>query len=76
MDPYIPKAVWGFNGTERPGAMSEILSRLGTASINVRAMLSACAGGNRYGGLIWVAQADAEAAGRALGATALATHHV
>jgi L-fucose isomerase len=21
MDPYIPKAVWGFNGTERPGAV-------------------------------------------------------
>ena len=21
MDPLIPKAVWGFNGTERPGAV-------------------------------------------------------
>src|SRR5690625_7287860 len=21
MDPHIPKAVWGFNGTERPGAV-------------------------------------------------------
>ena len=21
MDPSIPKAVWGFNGTERPGAV-------------------------------------------------------
>lgn len=21
MDPYIPKAIWGFNGTERPGAV-------------------------------------------------------
>ncbi len=21
MDPYVPKAVWGFNGTERPGAV-------------------------------------------------------
>ena len=21
MDPYLPKAVWGFNGTERPGAV-------------------------------------------------------
>jgi L-fucose isomerase len=21
MDPYTPKAVWGFNGTERPGAV-------------------------------------------------------
>lgn len=21
MDPHLPKAVWGFNGTERPGAV-------------------------------------------------------
>ncbi|MDD3538937.1 MAG: L-fucose isomerase, partial [Atribacterota bacterium] len=21
MDPYLPKAIWGFNGTERPGAV-------------------------------------------------------
>ena len=23
MDPLTPKAVWGFNGTDRPGAMTE-----------------------------------------------------
>lgn len=71
-----PKLAFLVQGTDRPGAMAEVLGRLGEAQINVRAMLGACAGGNRFGGLFWVAPSDVEAAARALGATPMATHHV
>ena len=50
-----PKACFYIQGTDRPGAMAEIVGRLGDAHINVRASLGACAGGNRYGALLWVA---------------------
>jgi hypothetical protein len=71
-----PKVAFLVQGTDRPGATGEVLARLGNASINVRAALSACGGGNRYGGLIWVEQDDVEAAARALGATTMTAHHV
>src|SRR5262249_29624270 len=71
-----PKACFYIQGTDRPGAVAEILGRLGNARINVRASLGTCAGGNRYGALLWVAPNDVEAATRALGATSTATHHV
>ena len=35
MDPLRPKAIWGFNGTERPGA--ELCGRLVTAEIGIPA---------------------------------------
>lgn len=71
-----PKAAFLIQGTDRPGAMGEVLNRLGAANINVRATLGVAGGGNRYGGLLWVDQQDVELATRALGATTMATHHV
>src|SRR5437867_8838025 len=71
-----PKVAFLVQGTDRAGALGDILSRLGNANINVRATLGCCAGGNRYGGLIWVDQAKVEDASRALGATTMAAHHV
>lgn len=71
-----PKVAFLAQGTDRAGAMGEILSRLGTAKINITASLGVGAGGNRYGALLWVKQADVEAASRALGATTMATHRV
>jgi len=71
-----PKPAFLVQGTERSGAMGEVLERLGNARINVRASLAVSCGGHRYGGILWVAPADVEAAGRALGATTLAEHHV
>jgi len=70
-----PKIAFLVQGTDRAGAMGELLDRLGTNGINVRATLGVCAGGNRYGSLIWVEPAKVEAAARALGAT-VAAHHV
>ena len=71
-----PKIAFLIQGTDRPGAMAEVLGRLGNATINARSALGVGGGGNRYGGLIFVAQSDVEAAARALGATTMATHHV
>ncbi len=70
-----PKAVFLAQGTDRTGALGEVLERLGNANINVRSTTAVCGGGNRYGALIWVSPADVEAATRALGATTMATHH-
>jgi hypothetical protein len=71
-----PKIAFLIQGTDRPGAMGELLNRLGAANINVRATLGVAAGGNRYGSILWVDQQDVELAARALGATTLAAHHV
>jgi hypothetical protein len=71
-----PKQAFLIQGTDRAGAIGEVLGRLGNANINVRSTLGACGGGNRYGGLIFVDQANVEAAARALGATTMAAHHV
>lgn len=71
-----PKVAFLIQGTDRAGAMGEVLNRLGAANINVRATLGVAGGGNRYGGLLWVNQQDTELAARALGATTMATHHV
>ena len=65
-----PKTCFLIQGTDRTGAIGEVLGRLGNAGINARATLGVCAGGKRYGGIIWVASGDVESASRALGATA------
>jgi len=67
-----PKTCFLIQGTDRTGAIGDVLGRLGGAGINARATLGACAGGKRYGGLIWVAPKDVESAARALGATSAA----
>ncbi len=63
-------------GSDRAGAWGDVLHRLGTNDVNVRATCGVACGGNRWGGLIWVAQSDVEAASRALGAGTMATHQV
>ena len=70
-----PKTCFLIQGTDRTGALGEVLGRLGGAGINVRATLGVCAGGKRYGGIVWVAPGDVESAARALGATS-AVHKV
>jgi hypothetical protein len=67
-----PKTCFLIQGTDHPGALGEVLGRLGGAGINARATLGVCAGGKRYGGIVWVAPADVENASRALGATTAA----
>jgi hypothetical protein len=71
-----PKIAFLIQGTDRPGAVTEVMNRLGAANVNIRATLGVSSGGNRYGGILWVNQQDVELASRALGATTMATHHV
>ncbi len=70
-----PKTAFVVHGTDKPGAMAELAHRLAEKNINVRATCGVCAGGNRYGAILWVAPADVEAATRALGAQMSAHHH-
>ena len=71
-----PKIAFLIQGADRPGAVSEVMNRLGAANVNIRATLGVASGGNRYGGILWVNQQDVELASRVLGATTMATHHV
>ncbi len=70
-----PKLAFLVHGTDKPGAMGELLDRLAQKNINVRATSGLSVGGNRYGAILWVAPADVEAATRALGAQVAAHHH-
>jgi hypothetical protein len=56
-------------GDDRPGAVADIMGRLADAKINVTAIDAVCAGGGRYGAILWVKPKDVVAAARALGAS-------
>ena len=55
-------------GDDRPGAVAELLHKIGEAGINVTAV-DAVKAGARYGALLWVKEADVAKAAKALGAT-------
>src|SRR3989337_2802972 len=54
-------------GSDRPGAVADILGTLADAKINVTAVDAACAGANRYGAILWVKPPDLKRAAKALG---------
>jgi len=55
-------------GEDRVGAMADVLEKLAKAKINVTAVDAVCAGGGRYGAILWVKPADRKRAAKALGA--------
>jgi hypothetical protein len=63
-----PKKVFLIAGEDRPGAVADAVQKLAGASINVIALDAACAGGGRYGGMLWVAPRDVARAAKVLGA--------
>ncbi len=63
-----PKRALLITGDDRPGVVAEIMRRLAEAKINVTAIDAVCAGGTRYGAILWVAPRDVTRAARALGA--------
>ena len=71
-----PKPAFLIQGSDRIGAMGEVMGQLGSAGINVKAVLGVCGGGDRYGALLWVDPKDVESASKILGATTMATHKV
>ena len=62
------KSVFLIEGQDRPGAIADILGKLGAAKINVTAVDAVCSGSGRFGALLWVNPGDVEKAAGALGA--------
>ena len=56
-------------GNDQRGAIANVLSKLAKAKINVTAVDASCAGGGRFGAILWVKQKDVSRAARALGAS-------
>jgi hypothetical protein len=63
-----PKPAFLIQGADRTGVVAEVMQKLGDARINITASAAVCAGGGRYGMLLWVAPADFQRAAQALGA--------
>ena len=55
-------------GSDRVGAVAEILSELSAAQINVTAIDAVTAGAGRYAAIFWVAPSDVKKTAKALGA--------
>jgi hypothetical protein len=63
-----PKTAFLVEGEDRPGAAAEILGKLADAKVNVTATDAVCAGGGRFGVLLWVKPGDVNRAAKSLGA--------
>lgn len=56
-------------GEDRPGAIADVLQKLGDAGINVTAIDALCAGEGRYGAILWVKPEDVRKSAKVVGAT-------
>jgi len=63
------KKVFLIQGDDRVGAMQEILAKLASAKIGVKAIQGVSAGEGRYGAILWVDQKHVKKAATALGAS-------
>ena len=63
-----PKRAFLLAGEDRVGVIAEMHAKLAAAKINVTAIDSVCAGGGRYGAILWVAGRDYAKAATLLGA--------
>ncbi|OGL15931.1 MAG: hypothetical protein A3F92_13330 [Candidatus Rokubacteria bacterium RIFCSPLOWO2_12_FULL_71_22] len=63
-----PKRAFLVDGADRVGAVADILGKLADARINVTAMDAVCAGGGRWGAILWVAPKDVKKTAGLLGA--------
>jgi len=54
-------------GEDRPGAVADVVKRLAEANVNVTSVQVFCAGGGRYGGMLWVKAPDRRKAAKTLG---------
>ncbi|PYN98187.1 MAG: hypothetical protein DMD91_15750 [Candidatus Rokuibacteriota bacterium] len=64
-----PKKGFLVQGDDRVGAVADVLGRLAAAKVNVTATDAVCAGGGRYGVILWVKPRDVKKAATALGAS-------
>ncbi len=63
------KTAFLVQGEDRPGAIAEIMGRLADAKINITAIDGLCAGGGRFGAILWVKGPDLRKAAKVLGAS-------
>ncbi len=63
------KKVFLVQGDDRVGAIQEILAKLASAKIGVKAIQGVSAGAGRYGAILWVDQKNVKKAATALGAS-------
>lgn len=64
----VKKGGFLIQGGDRAGAIARPMSRLAAAKINVTAIDAVCAGGGRFGAILWVKPKDTAKAAKALGA--------
>ena len=62
-----PKACFLVEGDDRPGALVDLTSRLGSAKISMTAVTGITAGQGRFGAILWVKAKDVKKAARLLG---------
>ncbi len=62
-----PKRAFLIAGEDRVGAIAYLYRKLSEAQINVTALDALCAGGGRYGAILWVAPRDFAKAAKLLG---------
>jgi hypothetical protein len=64
-----PKTGFLVQGEDRVGALTEIMTKLSDAKINVTACDAVAIGEGRYGAILWVKPGDVQKAARLLGAS-------
>ena len=64
-----PKTGFLIQGEDRVGALTELMTKLAEAQINVTACDAVAAGAGQYGAILWVKPGDVQKAARVLGAT-------
>ncbi len=63
-----PKRAFLVQGEDRTGAVAGVVRTLADAKINITALDAVCAGGGRFGAILWVEPRDFIRAGKTLGA--------
>jgi hypothetical protein len=62
-----PKMCLLMEGDDRPGALEDLVDRLGSAKINMIAVTGLAAGQGRFGAILWVKPGDVKKAAKVFG---------
>ena len=62
-----PKMCLLVDGDDRPGALEDLVDRLGSAKINMIAVTGLAAGQGRFGAILWVKPGDVKKAAKVFG---------
>ncbi|MFI5224272.1 MAG: hypothetical protein ACHQX3_08560 [Nitrospirales bacterium] len=62
-----PKTCLLVDGDDRPGALEDLVDRLGSAKINMIAVTGLAAGQGRFGAILWVKPGDVKKAAKVFG---------